>query len=67
MVSGVAGWVFRIDASGRLIVNGSKLPPDRVAGAVDARSRRTALVAYAAFFLALSVSHIGEGGATLCP
>jgi len=66
-VSGIAGWVFRIDASGHVIVNGSQRPPDRVAGAVDARSRRTALVVYTAFFLGLSAASVGEGGTTWCP
>jgi hypothetical protein len=32
-----------------------------------ARSRRTALVAYAAMFLSLAAMQVGEGGATWCP
>ena len=60
-------WTFRIDQNGGLTLNGSAFPPERIAGAVDARSRRTALIAYAAMFLSLSAMHVGEGGATWCP
>jgi hypothetical protein len=60
-------WLFRIDAAARLTLSGSALPPERIDGAVDARSRRTALVAYAAMFLSLAAMQVGEGGATWCP
>lgn len=48
-------------------VSGSTQPPERVEGAVDARSRRTALVAFAAFYLGLSAGYVGEGGTTWFP
>jgi len=59
-------WLFRIDAAGTMTINGGR-PPERIEGAVDARSRRTALIVYAAFYLGLSAGYVGEGGTTWCP
>lgn len=60
-------WLFRIDVGGTMRTNGSSLPPEHITGAVDARSRRTALIASAALFLGLAAGYVGEGGTTWCP